>query len=326
MKPGPLLNQLELHHLRALDALLSERNATRAAARLGLTQSALSHSLRSLRDVLEDPLFVRGPGGLVPTPRAEAMAGPLRRALAELTRALDTQARWDPAQASRRFTLVMGDAFALTLLPTLLALVRAEAPGVDLDVRAPPRGQPELGLERLDADLALGVNFDPLPGQRTRALLSETFACIARADHPELRDGLDLDTYCRLPHALVTPRGDGNSVVDTALAKLGRERRVVLRIEYFLAAPLLVAHSDLLLTLPRRLAQHLETLAALRVYAPPLALPGFTWRMLWADRTDEDPACVWLRALVLRAATADGVEGVDNAARRVEEAAGEGGG
>ena len=100
MKPGPLLNQLELHHLRALDALLSERNATRAAARLGLTQSALSHSLRSLRDVLEDPLFVRGPGGLVPTPRAEAMAGPLRRALAVLPVYTPVETGIAPAQAS----------------------------------------------------------------------------------------------------------------------------------------------------------------------------------------------------------------------------------
>lgn len=322
MKPDQILARLELHHLRALDALLSERSATRAAARLGLTQSALSHSLRQLRDVLGDPLFVRGPGGLVPTPRAEALAGPLRRALSELARALDAQERWDPARASRRFTLVMGDAFALTLLPTLLALARAEAPGVDLDVRAPPRGRPELGLELLDADLALGVNFDPLPGQRTRALLSETFACIARADHPELREGLDLDTYCRLPHALVTPRGDGGSVVDTALAKLGRERRVVLRIEYFLAAPLLVAHSDLLLTLPMRLAQRLEALGTLQVFDPPLTLPGFTWRMLWTDRTDEDPACGWLRGLVLRAAAAEGVEHLDPTAQRLEEQGG----
>ena len=133
MKTDPL-DQLNLHHLRALDALLAEGSVTRAAQRLGLTPSALSHALRGLREVLDDPLMVRGTGGMVPTPRAEALALPLRRALHDLSQALTDAPAFDPATATRTFRVGMPDSLAFLLMPRLIGRLRQEAPVVDLEV------------------------------------------------------------------------------------------------------------------------------------------------------------------------------------------------
>lgn len=297
MIPDPLA-RLELHHLRALDALLDTRSVTRAAARLGVSQSALSHTLRGLREAIDDPLLVRGPGGLVPTPRAEAMAGPLRQAMAGLSAVLSADRAWHPATARRTFSLTMADALSMTVMRGLLTVVRAEAPGVDLVVRAAGDGM--AALTTGDIDLAFVVGVPNLPGVHVRALYEEAFVCLVRAGHPEVGDTLDLDTWTRLGHALVSPLGGAGSVVDTALAAVGRERRVVLRVPYFLAAPLLIASSDLVLTLPRRVALLLVEMAPLRILEPPIPLPHFTQRMVWPTRLQEDPGHRWLRDAVVR--------------------------
>ena len=296
-----VLAQLNLHHLRALDALLAERSVTRAADRLGVSQSAVSHALRGLRSVLGDPLLVRGASGMTPTVRAEGLALPLRRALRELESALSQAPGFEPATATRTFTLAMGDAFTVTVLPPLLALVRTEAPGVDLDVVPIPGGHVGPGLERGEVDLSFGVGIPDNQGLRTRAVLDDDFACLVREDHPEVGDELDLDTWCRLPHVLMSPRGEGPGLVDNALAKLGRSRRVHLRIRYFLAAPLVVARSDLVLTGPRRLLTRMAELAPLRVLDAPVELPTFTIRLIWHVRLHEDAGHRWLRDAVVRA-------------------------
>lgn len=297
-------NRLDLHHLRALDAVLAERSVTRAAARLSLTPSAVSHALRGLRDTLDDPLLVRGPGGMVPTPRAESLQGPLHQALRDLERALQGGDGFDPAASTRTFRLLMPDSLTLTVLPDLLALVRAEAPGVDLDVR-PTLGS-RTGLEDGEADVAFVVGTPLDPTLRSRALLDGHLACCVRADHPDVGDVLDLDTFCRLPHALMSPTGTGTGVVDTALAALGRSRRVHLRIRYFLAAPLVVARSDLVLTGPRDLLSVFADLAPLRVLDAPLPLAPFTVKLVWPERLHDDPGHRWLRRAVVQAAELEG--------------------
>ena len=287
------LDRLSLQHLLALDALLAERHVTRAASRLGRTPSAVSHALSDLRDVLGDPLFVRAGGAMVPTPRALLLVGPLRRALADLDRALTGPAGFDPATAERTFTLRLPDSFTLSLLPPLLDRVRREAPGVGFDI-LPPAGP--AGLD--DADLAVLVGQAEAPWLRTRFVRTGRFACCVRADHPDVGDALDLDTYCRLPHALMSPLGHGPGTVDTALAALGRSRRVQLRIRYVLAAPLVVAQSDLVLTGPDDLLHAFAALAPLRVLAPPLAIDAFPVRLAWHERLHGDPGHRWLREQV----------------------------
>jgi DNA-binding transcriptional LysR family regulator len=294
---------VNLNLLVTLDALLAEGSVTRAASRLGVTQSAVSHSLAQLREMMGDPLFVRGRGGLAPTPLAERLAVPLRRGLGELRRALADDAGFDPRTARRRFVLACGDAFAVMLLPGALEVLQREAPGVDLEVLPFDTRAYALQLETGAADVAVAVSFADAPGLRQRKLFDEDFACLARRDHPRLGEVLDLDTFCALSHALISPSGEGQSFVDAALARIGRQRRVALRVRYFLAAPLLVAGSDLVLTLPRRIARVFADAHGLRLHEPPLPLAPFPVHLAWHERYDADPGLRWLRDLLLRVAT-----------------------
>ncbi len=293
------LQHLSLHQLKVLLTLLEERSVSGAARRLGVTQPAVSHSLRALRESLDDPLLVAGARGMVPTPRAAALAGPLRRTVRELEAVLGGADAFDPAAARRTFVIATWDGLTVTLLPGLLDRIRREAPGIDLDVRPVPREGSGPGLEDGAIDLAVEVRPRDAPGLKKRALHDDAFVCVVRADHPEVGESLDLDTYTRLPHALISPQGEGSGAVDRALAAIGRSRRVVLRIRYFLAAPLIVARSDLVLTAPRSLAEGLATLAPLRVLAPPIDVPAFTTSMVWHERSDLDPGHRWLREAVV---------------------------
>lgn len=171
-------------------------------------------------------------------------------------------------------------------LPPVLQLLRREAPGV--------------GLYSLAADLAVVVRSPELPRVMGSTLFQEEFACMVRKDHPEVGEELDLATFVRLGHALMSPQGSGPTVVDTALGQQGKSRRIVLKIAYFLAAPLLVAQSDLILTAPRRLAERFAEMAPLRILKPPLSLPDFPVRMLWPERLQQDPAHRWLREAMRR--------------------------
>lgn len=299
-----MLEALTLHQLRVLLVLLEERSVTRAARRLGVSQPALSHALRGLRDALGDPLLVSARGGLVPTARAEAVAPALRRALHELEGALRSGAADEPRTWSRTLVLATWDGMSLSVLPRLLARVGAEAPGLCIDVRPVPPEGAAAGLGDGSLDLAIEVRPAEAPGLRTRSLGTDTFACVVRRDHPAVGVALDLDTWLALPHALISPQGRGTTVVDSRLGELGRKRHVALRIRYFLAAPLVVAASDLVLTAPRSLCEQMAELAPLRVFEPPLVLAPFSTRMVWHERADADPVHRWLRDAVVDAVTA----------------------
>lgn len=298
------LGGINLNLLMALDALLAEGNVTHAAERLGVTQSAMSHSLRQLRDIFEDPLLVRGPSGMVPTERARSLQEPLRRGLAELSRALRGASSFDPASSSRTFTIAMGDMFALLLLPPLLEIARREAPGMDLTIRPTDgRRDPEL-LHAGEIDGAIAVLLGDRASIRSKRLFTERFVCIVRKGHPQAKGPLSLDLFVQLPHALISPRGSGAGFVDEALAKIGRQRRIALRVPYFLAAPFVIARSDLVLTLPERIARELAEGLPLDILPPPLELAGFSSYLIWHERDEADPAHAWLRGAITRAAGA----------------------
>ncbi|MEZ4449177.1 MAG: LysR family transcriptional regulator [Nannocystaceae bacterium] len=289
------LSRVNLNLLVALAALLDEQNVTRAAERLGVTQSAMSHTLRQLRELVGDPILVRGGRGMVLTPRAQALRAPLTLGLGELSRVIEGSLSWDPARASRRFRVAAGDYIGVRVLPPLIEVITREAPGVDLVVRPVEPRSAAVDLESGAIDVIITLTLDPAPGLRRRALLGDDFACLARRDHPEIRGDLDLDTYCRLAHVLISLDGDGESVVDRALAALGRRRRVALRVPYFLAAPMVVARSDYILTAPANLCREFAEHFPLQVLRAPVVLPGFTLSQIWHERFDEDPAHRWLR-------------------------------
>jgi DNA-binding transcriptional LysR family regulator len=296
------LAQVNLNLLVALDALLGEETVTLAAERLGVTQSAMSHSLAQLRALFGDPLIARSRGERRLTATAERLLGPLRRALHDVERLLGGAPSFEPSTSQRSFSVAAGDFTAVTLLPKLLAITRTEAPTIQLAVRPPDMRRMVDELETGDVELYLAVRAPDSPGLLQRKILNERFACVARKNHPALKGKLDLLTFSELPHALVTTQGEGPSLVDQLLANQGLKRQIVLRIPYFLAGPMVVANTDLVLTLPRRVAELLADRFELAVYEPPLALPGFAMQMVWHERFDKDPAHAWFRELVQRGA------------------------
>ncbi|HSO39615.1 MAG TPA: LysR family transcriptional regulator [Labilithrix sp.] len=300
------LEGLDLNLLVALRALLRERHVTRAATRIGLSQPAMSHALARLRALLGDPLLVRTASGMKPTARAEAMTEPLERALEDIGRMLASPAPFDASRSTRRFRIATNDYIELVLLPSLLAGVWSEAPNVDIRVSNHQRGASEdLAEGRLDLAIGIIEQFgmpEPPQGIRFQRIVSERFVCVVREGHPLVKKRLTLDEFVALPHALVSPRGDSGAVVDAALAKLGRRRRVALEVPHFLVAPHVVRETDLVLTLAGRLADRLAPMLGLRRLAPPLELPGFTMSMVWHERQHTDPSHVWMRKAIVAAA------------------------
>ncbi|HYG87676.1 MAG TPA: LysR family transcriptional regulator [Azospirillum sp.] len=296
---------IDLNLLVALDALLTERSVTRAADRVGLSQPAMSRALSRLRALFGDRLLVRTSAGLAPTPRAEALALRLRAVLAEVGQIVRAPA-FDPARFTGTARLAMPDYQSLLLLPVLLPRLERDAPGLNITL-IPPRASVPAELEAGDLDLAIG-HFPDLPaGFYAQTLLTEDFACLVRRGHPALTEPLTPQSFAELRHALITIRDDRSpGVVDDALERLGLRRRIALRIPNFLAAPLIVAETDLIITLPRRLAHRLAGMADVEVLEPPLPLDSFAITQLWHERRHDDPEHAWLRAAVAAAATRPG--------------------
>jgi DNA-binding transcriptional LysR family regulator len=294
----PRLSEINLNLLLALDAILTEKSVSRAARRVGVSQPAMSQSLRNLRDIFDDALLVRDRGAMVLTPAAERLIMPLRQAMIALQRVLDGPAHFDPATAQRCFTLAAGDYAAVTLLPPLLERASIEAPGVDIVVRPVEQRRVWEPLATGELDIALGAALEPGSDFLQQVLYTDGFACLARRDHPSVRGRLDIEQYASLPHALISPRGEGATVVDSALEALGKRRRIALRIPYFLAAPLVVARSDLLLTAPRLVAEAFAATHPLQLLEPPLALPTFDVVQIWHQRFQDDAAHQWLRRTI----------------------------
>ncbi|MFZ5482369.1 MAG: LysR family transcriptional regulator [Myxococcota bacterium] len=291
------------HDLVSLHALLETGSVTRAAKWMGVTQSAMSHTLARLRADLGDPLLVRSGRGLVPTARAEAMAPRLREAVEALEAAMAAAPAFHPATARRTLRVATTDLVELALLPAVLARLGHEAPGVDLQVRAAldaetalAAGQVDLAIQPLRADA-------PVAGLRTRALFHERFTCAMRRGHPLAEGELTPERFAAARHALVAPRGTPGGVVDEVLAARGLSRRTVVIVPTFLVVPHLVATTDLVVTLPERIAVAFAGLLPLAVVPHPLDLPGFTISMVWHERAHADPGHRWLRGLFLEAAT-----------------------
>jgi len=294
------ISNFDLNLLNVFDALWSERNVTRAARRVGLTQSALSHALSRLRALLDDPLFHATRGGMTPTAQAQALAGPVAEALGLLRGALTTPRPFDPRALDRTFTVGTTDYAELVLLPRLLHRLEKQAPGVTLVVRpVGPRSERELysGAH----DLTITPGRDDSADLRSQELFTERFVCILRKAHPLGRRRLTLERYVKLRHVLIAPQNVGEAPVDVALRAVGRTRRVTLKVPHFLVAPLVVAESDHVITLPERVVAAMGA-GRFVVHPPPLPVQGFSVSQHWHVRNETDLGHRWFRELVAETA------------------------
>lgn len=287
------LRQLDLNLLLTLDILLEERNVTRAAERLHLSQPAVSVQLARLRDVLGDPLLLPGPRGMRPTARADDLRAPLRQALEALQLAIAAPGPFDPAGADNTWRVAAFDYGSSTIVLPAIASLRAQAPGTRLALLAVRPAAIAQEAEQGGIDLAFHVATEAPEGMRRRSLFKERYLLAGRIDHPRLRTPPTLEEFRALEHAIMSPEGGGFvGGTDGALAQLDLTRRVVLSVPNFLFLKSVLARTDLVALLPERL---LADAPELRAVEPPLEVPGFEMLMLWPERVHRDPAHSWLR-------------------------------
>jgi DNA-binding transcriptional LysR family regulator len=242
-------------------------------------------------------------GGLVPTPHALALEEPVARAIRSLEGTFLARPSFDPRTARRRFVIAASDYVEIILLPGLISRLAEDAPGVDLFVRAVEGGADD-ELRSGEIDLVFGVLWGGVEGAGPRwaRLLDDDFVCMMRAGHPLAHGDLDVARFVSARHAFIAPRGRPGGPVDDALAALGLARRVPLAVPHFLVAPHVVARTDLVLTIARRIAETFAGMLPLAIVEAPLALPTFTIGMHWGERNDADPGHAWLRQHLLEAA------------------------
>jgi DNA-binding transcriptional LysR family regulator len=295
------LSGIDANLLVALDALLRERSVTRAAARLGVSQPALSHSLSRLRAHFGDRLLIRRGQQLVLTPRALALAESAAAAAGAFARVFQPRPPFDPGAATG-FVLACADLFSLRFVPPILRALRREAPAALLEVR-PLAARASEEILSDGVELAFGVFEDLPPTVNQQHLFHDPFVCVVRADHPGIARTLSLASYLRLPHLEVPPAplarpGDR---ITRLLAARGLCRRVSARVPTFALAARLLAEGDEVLTMTRRFAEELARLAPLRIVRCPLKLPPLAFSQIWRRTHDDDPAHRWLRDLCARA-------------------------
>ena len=282
--------------LQLFDLLYDAGSVTRTAEQLGQSQPTVSISLGKLRERLGDPLFVRTSAGMAPTPRADALIGPCREILESMRRFTALELGFDPSTAQRRFRICMTDASHITLLPRLLAHVRAQAPGVRLEA-ARIDGNTEHALESGEADLAIGYVPWLGSGIYQQQLYEQDWVCLANANHPRIRTRLGARQYRDEGHVVVVA-GTGAQLLEQALARERLERQVVLELPGFLGLGPIIQTTDLIATLPRHIGTTLARANQLTVHACPFPVDGFAVRQHWHARYHQEAGSRWLRDVV----------------------------
>jgi DNA-binding transcriptional LysR family regulator len=298
-------SNFDLNLLRVFDAILQTRSVTTAASNLHLTQPAVSKQLNRLRELLEDPLFVRTNDGMAPTPRAEALAGPIRQALSEVRNAIEQQLGFDPGTSDRTFRIFMNDVGQMALLPRVLAVIVKEAPLVNIQtVQIPTLRMRSVGLESGDVDLAVGY-FEEFDGSmHCQVLFEEHYVGMVRAGHPVISGTLSFEQFLQSSHLVYQPSGGGHgsqeNFVDKAFWQAGVERRVAVRLAHAVGISAMVSHTDLLVIVPQMLAQACANLVDVSILDLPIEIPRIQIAQYWHDRFHTDPGSRWLRSVFAR--------------------------
>lgn len=289
------LATVDLNLLVAFEALMAERNVTRAGLRVGLGQPAMSAALGRLRAVFQDELLVRVPGATMrATPKAQALQASVSEILARIRQVLDAEATFDPAATRAVFRIATSDHPATMVVPPLLQVVAREAPGIDLRLLTLDKRDAFDRVDRGEVDLLIG-SFRSVPKRiRQRRLYTDHYVCITRRGHPASRP-LTPESYAAAPHVLMTLAADDRGIVDEALAAIGLRRRVAVTVSDFHLIPRIVERTDMIGHLPGRIAAELTRGCDIDILTPPLELPPWNVDMFWGGASDAEPVAVWLR-------------------------------
>ncbi|XQM37942.1 LysR family transcriptional regulator [Cupriavidus sp. H19C3] len=294
----------DLNLLPIFVALMEERSVTRAAERLGMTQAALSNALSRLRTVLQDPLFIRERYGMRPTAKAEQLAPALTEALAAMDTVVLGQRDFDPSRAEQVVTIAPNSYVEFVLVPALVARLSERAPGIKL--RTLPFGTDlaETGVTSGTTAMVLGRLDDAPDNLVVQHIADDGLACVVRADHPTIGNRITKTQYERLKHVNVLPPGRLRAGLFQALDRQGLKREVVASVSHFASIPEIVAATDYCATLPQLICRRLSHDARVKVLPTPVDLGTFPLHMAWHVRYRQDPAHIWLRALVADVARA----------------------
>jgi len=292
---------LDLNLLRVFRAVWEYRNVSRAAEAMGVSQPTVSHGLRELRAHFNDRIFVRVPGGVMPTPLAETIARRIGQALAMLDEGLELQGDFNPASSRREFTLVMTDIAEAIILPRILEQCRTVAPRIAFRAIQLPTESVTGALREGAADVAIGFSPSLRPSLLHSSLFRSEYVCIVSASHPRVKARLRKEDFVRERHAVAQAQGTGHHAVEAALQRMGLLDSIGTRVPHFLALPTIIAASDMIATIPRPLAELMQPVAPMRIFPVPVRLPKLLIEQFWHERFHDDAASRWLRALLPRA-------------------------
>ena len=292
------LSDIDLNLFVVFDAIYTEGNLTRAGEIIGITQPAVSNSLSRLRNLFDDPLFVRTAEGMVPTPVAQNIIGSVRQALGLIRSSVQESESFDPTSSDKRFRISMSDLSQAIQLPRLYRAMSSIAPGVAIECYQVHRRDMSIELASGNLDLAIDIALTPDPQIKQLPLYSHPYVCVIREDNEIVGDKLDLDTYLKLKHIAISSRRGGLGHVDLALGKMGRKRDIALRTQHYLSTPQMAATTNFALTVPQIFAEFPIRSAQVRYVELPFDVPNLESFLYWHESTDKDQANIWLRELI----------------------------
>lgn len=295
------MTNFDLNLLRIFDALWRHGHLGHASEELELSQPALSHSLKRLREQLGDVLFVKAHSGMQPSARAVQLAPVVQQLLSMVRESVLTTPAFEPKSARRTFTIAMSDVGEMVFLPRLLSQITRESPSVNVNtVSMSPRDMAE-AMQRGQVDLALGY-FPDLKGSDMfqQRLFGHSFVCLVRHDHPVIQGTLSQEQFLAVPHAVVHTEGRSQEIVEEFFKKRDIVRRGLLNCPHFLSIPMVIASTDMLITVPEPVGQVFAKIGNLQMLEPPYLFPEYDVKQNWHRCQHDDPGNKWLRSVVVK--------------------------
>ena len=293
------IRNIDLNLLKSLDALLETASVSKAAILVNLSQPAMSRALNRLQYALKDPLLVRSGRGMVLTPRGESLRAPVQDAISRVSQVFRPQV-FDPTNAHDRFRIMAPDYLAQMIMPSVLGQIFRLAPSIQIEMEnLSEKAISELCEGRVSLGFGVVDDGPVLDNVSAQALFEDRQVCLMRSGHPLSGKGISLEGYAAATHALLSITGKGGGRIDDVLKVHGLERTIGLRVTQYLAISAVLANTDLIITVPERLAQHVMTDdLCLSELPTELRIPSFTVSQIWHERFTDDPAHQWLRRLI----------------------------